>query len=108
MHKTLASAKLRLLYKVFESLGYSSKKIEGKRSEWRKGAYHLQTFPYAEKGVKITLHKDLRDAPPPTFKHKVIRRDKSLIQELETIHQKYRQFIKEEKLKETQNLLKPQ
>ncbi|MEM2104839.1 MAG: hypothetical protein QW717_08160 [Candidatus Bathyarchaeia archaeon] len=91
MEKTLYPARIRRLYRTLERLGYGLTKIDGKRSEWRKDTFHLYVYPNVKSGLKLKLHKDLREAPPPSFKHKVVLKDKDIKEELERIRQKYLQ-----------------
>jgi hypothetical protein len=77
------------LYEALRGLGYYSVKIEGRRSEWRRGDFHLYTLPLAKRGVKLSLHKDIWSQSPPIFAHKSESKGKDIEQELERIRQKY-------------------
>jgi hypothetical protein len=70
-------------------LGYYPVKTGDRRSEWRKGGFHLYTLPWAKRGVRLSLHEDLWKRPPPIFKHKVETERENLKRELQRIQQKY-------------------
>jgi len=46
-------------YKALESLGYYPVKTEGKNSEWRRINFHLHTYPWGKRGIKLSLHKNV-------------------------------------------------
>ena len=75
------------LYEVLRGLGYYSVKIDGGRSEWRRGDFHLYTLPLAKRGIKLSLHKDIWSQSPPIFAHKSEAKGKDIEQELERIRQ---------------------
>jgi len=91
MEKTLNPVNLQRLHENLQSLGYRRIKIDGRRSEWRRSTFHLHTYPFGKKGVKLKLHKDIWEKPPPTPKHKTKYKGKDIWQELQRIQQKYRQ-----------------
>jgi hypothetical protein len=62
--------------------------MDGKRSEWRRSQYHLYTYPFGKRGIKISLHKDSWEKPAPIFEHKAENQGKDVMQELQRIRQK--------------------
>lgn len=89
MKYTVRRIRLEALYETLQGLGYHPRKVEGRRSEWRKGSFHLHTYPWAKRGVRLSLHKDVWKQPPPNFKHKAVWKGEDLKQELQKIQQKY-------------------
>jgi len=77
------------LYEALRSLGYYPVKMDGRTSEWRKGGFHLYTHPWAKRGVKLGLHKDIWEKPVPIFAHKAENTGKDITQELQRIQQRY-------------------
>lgn len=69
-------------------------KTEDKNSEWRRSNFHLHTYPWGKRGVKLSLHKDVWKQPAPIFKYKAENKGKDIEQELQRIHQKYGQIRK--------------
>jgi hypothetical protein len=63
--------------------------MDGRASEWRRSQYHLYTYPFGKRGVKLGLHKDIWEKPVPVFVHKAENRGKDIEQELQRIQQKY-------------------
>jgi hypothetical protein len=63
--------------------------MDGRRSEWRRNQYHLYTYPFGKRGIKISLHKDFWEKPAPMFEHKAKIQGKDVMQELQRIQQKY-------------------
>jgi hypothetical protein len=63
--------------------------MDGRRSEWRRSQYHLYTYPFGKRGIKISLHKDVWKKPVPIFEHKAENHGKGIEQELQLIKQKY-------------------
>jgi len=91
MKKTINSIRIQDFYKTLQNLGYYNIKTEGRKSEWRKGNYHLHTYPWAKRGIKITLHKDYWKKPTPITTHKTKHTGKDIEQQLQEIQQKYKQ-----------------
>jgi hypothetical protein len=63
--------------------------MDGRRSEWRRSQYHLYTYPFGKRGIRISLHKDFWEKPVPIFTHKAEKKGKDIEQELQLIKQKY-------------------
>jgi len=95
MEKTLNPVNLQRLYKTLQSLRYYPIKTIDRTTEWRKSQYHLFTKPFGKKGLKLKLHKDIWEKPPPTPTHKTKYKGKDIEQELQKIQQKYREKTKE-------------
>jgi hypothetical protein len=72
-------------YEALRSLGYYPIKIDGRTSQWRRGEFHLYTGPWAKRGVKLSLHKDVWSQSPPIFKHKAVNSGKDIEDELQRI-----------------------
>jgi len=77
------------LYEMLRSLGYHPIKMEERRSEWRRSQYHLYTYPFGKRGIKISLHKDFWEKPVPIFTHKAENHGKDIERELELIQRRY-------------------
>jgi len=91
MEKTLKTVNLHHLYKILKKLSYYPVKTNEEKGEWRKGSFHLYVYPLGKRGVKLSLHKDLWEKPPPIFEHKTVSKGEDIRQELQRIQQKYRQ-----------------
>ena len=87
MEYVLRGVAVERLYEVLRGLGYYSVKIDGRRSEWRRGGFHLYTFPWSKGGVKLSLHKDIWNQAP-IFQHKAEDRGNDVERELERIKRK--------------------
>ena len=94
MEKTINRINQQDFYKALQSLGYYSIKTDGKTSEWRRSSFHLYTYPWGKRGIKLSLHKDVWKQPPPNFRHKATNKGKDIEQELQRIQQKYRETIR--------------
>jgi len=89
MKLTIRRVNIERLYKTLHSIGYHPIKIDDKKSEWRRGSFHIYAFPWAKRGVKLKLHRDIWKHSPPNFEHKVKTQGKDIEQELQRIQQKY-------------------
>jgi hypothetical protein len=89
MECTIRRVAIERLYETLRSLGYRQIKMDGRRSEWRRSQYHLYTYPFGKRGIKISLHKDFWEKPAPIFEHKAENHGKAIEQELQLIKQKY-------------------
>lgn len=93
MEKTVKGVNLQHLYKTLKTLGYYLVKT-GEAGEWRKGNFHLYVYPLGKKGVKLSLHKDFWEKPPPIFEHKTINKGEDINQELQRIEQTCKEYYK--------------
>jgi len=59
MEQTIRQVAIEHFYKALESLGYYPVKTEGKNSEWRRINFHLHTYPWGKRGIKLSLHKNV-------------------------------------------------
>jgi hypothetical protein len=89
MEKTINRINLQHFYKALQSLDYYPIKTADRTSEWRRSHYHLYTYPFSKRGIRLSLHKDMWRKPAPIFEHKAINRGKDVEQELQRIQQKY-------------------
>jgi hypothetical protein len=93
MECTISRVAIGRLYEALRSLGYYPVKMEGRASVWRRSQYHLYTYPFGKKGVKLSLHKDVWDQSPPIFQHRAENMGKDLELELQRIRQKYSKTV---------------
>lgn len=59
LEKTMRRVVTECFYEALHSLGYYNIKTEGKTSEWRRRNFHLHTYPWGKRGIKLSLHKDV-------------------------------------------------
>jgi hypothetical protein len=88
MKLTVRQIAVERLYEALRSLGYRPMKMDGRRSQWRRGGFHLYTFPWAKGGVKLSLHKDVWNQSAPFFQHKAEYWGDDVEQELQRIKEK--------------------
>jgi len=93
MEYAISRIVIRRLYEALRSLGYYPIKTEDRTGEWRRSQYHLYTYPFGKKGVKLSLHKDIWNQSPPSFAHKAESQGKDIEEEMQRIQQKYKQII---------------
>jgi hypothetical protein len=58
MELTICRTATESLHEALQSLGYYPIKTADRTSEWRRSHYHLYTYPFGKKGIKLSLHKD--------------------------------------------------
>lgn len=80
------------LWKALRSLGYYDVKVQERRSEWRRGRFHLHTYPWAKKGIELALHIDVWKKGSPAFSHGSRGEGRDLEQELGGIEKRYREM----------------
>jgi len=97
MNRRIGRVTLADFYQALRSLGYYGVKVQERRSEWRRGAFHLYTYPRAKSGLKLALHKDVWKTGPPVFSHEAKSEGEEIEQELDTIKKRYREIRRKPK-----------
>jgi hypothetical protein len=93
MECKISRVAIETLYEVLRSLEYYPVKVDGRASQWRRSQYHLYTYPFGKRGVRLSLHKDVLAKPAPIFAHKTEIMGKDVTRELQRIVQKYGKLI---------------